>query len=234
LISDFFFLSLCLQPAEKSDDTAFFSKQFIQEPFNMQAGISLQPPIAIPYITPQLRPISPVRVISVHWPSSNGLLLRRGAPAQLSRWKWLIFRCMRKSGASYKTWLQSRAPSWDYRHTHSPHHFFINRHIMFPWSHRTIIGQNLPMTSCTAFSWGYDSLYNSVLQALVSSNSLCISKQNFEPGERYQWVICLLGKGSDRGMNAWKLLKSWVGMASFCHLSSREAETQNALGVLAS
>jgi hypothetical protein len=28
-------------PAEKSDVTAFFSKQFIQEPFNMQAGISL-------------------------------------------------------------------------------------------------------------------------------------------------------------------------------------------------
>jgi hypothetical protein len=33
----------CLQPAEKSDDTVFFSKQFIQEPFNMQAGISLSP-----------------------------------------------------------------------------------------------------------------------------------------------------------------------------------------------
>ena len=31
----------CLRPAEKSDDTAFFSKQFIQEPFNVQAGISL-------------------------------------------------------------------------------------------------------------------------------------------------------------------------------------------------
>jgi hypothetical protein len=26
-----------------------------------------------------------------------------GAPAQLSRWLWLIFRCMRKSGASHKT-----------------------------------------------------------------------------------------------------------------------------------
>jgi hypothetical protein len=25
------------------------------------------------------------------------------APAQLSRWSWLIFRCMRKSGASHKT-----------------------------------------------------------------------------------------------------------------------------------
>jgi hypothetical protein len=26
-----------------------------------------------------------------------------GAPVQLSRWSWLIFRCMRKSGASHKT-----------------------------------------------------------------------------------------------------------------------------------
>jgi hypothetical protein len=26
-----------------------------------------------------------------------------GAPAQLSRWSWLIFRCMRKSGASLET-----------------------------------------------------------------------------------------------------------------------------------
>jgi hypothetical protein len=33
----------------------------------------------------------------------------------------LFFRCMRKSGASHKTWLQSRAPSWDYHHTRSPH-----------------------------------------------------------------------------------------------------------------
>jgi hypothetical protein len=33
----------CLRLAEKSDDTAFFSKQFIQELFNMQAGISLDP-----------------------------------------------------------------------------------------------------------------------------------------------------------------------------------------------
>jgi hypothetical protein len=34
---------------------------------------------------------------------------------------WLIFRCMRKSGASHKTWLQSRAPCWDYHHTCFPH-----------------------------------------------------------------------------------------------------------------
>jgi hypothetical protein len=31
------------EPAEKSDYTGFFSKQFIQEPFNMQAGISPSP-----------------------------------------------------------------------------------------------------------------------------------------------------------------------------------------------
>jgi hypothetical protein len=35
-------LRFCLQPAEKSDDTMFFSKPFIQEPFNTHAGISLQ------------------------------------------------------------------------------------------------------------------------------------------------------------------------------------------------
>jgi hypothetical protein len=93
----------CLQPAEKRDDAAFFSKQFIQEPFNMQAGIFSQPPIAITYITPQPLPMSLVLVISVHWPSSNGLILRHGAPAHLSRWLWLIFRCMRKSGANHKT-----------------------------------------------------------------------------------------------------------------------------------
>jgi hypothetical protein len=86
----------------------------------MQAAISLQPPIAISYKTPQPRLISPVRVISVHWPSSNGLILCHGAPTQLSRWTWLIFRCMRKSCASHKTWLQSRAPSWDFCHTRSP------------------------------------------------------------------------------------------------------------------
>ena len=37
-----------------------------------------------------------------------------------SHWTWLIFGYMRKSGASHKTWLQSRAPSWDYHHTCSP------------------------------------------------------------------------------------------------------------------
>jgi hypothetical protein len=111
----------CLWPAEKSNDTAFFSKQFIQDPFNMQAVISLQPPIAIPYIAPQLCPISPVHIISVHWPSSNGLILCHGVPVQLSRWTWLIFGCLRKSGASHKTWLQSWEPSRDYHHTCSPH-----------------------------------------------------------------------------------------------------------------
>jgi hypothetical protein len=74
---------LRFQPAERNDNTTFFSKQFIQEPFNMHAGISLQksislvifsyllPPIAIPYITPQPRLISPVHVTAVHWPESS-------------------------------------------------------------------------------------------------------------------------------------------------------------------
>lgn len=39
---------------------------------------------------------------------------------QLSRWEWLTFGCMRKSGASHKTWQQSRVPSWDCHHNHSP------------------------------------------------------------------------------------------------------------------
>jgi hypothetical protein len=45
---------LLFRPAERSDDTAFFSKKFIQEPFNMHAGKSLSPAIAIaiPFITP--------------------------------------------------------------------------------------------------------------------------------------------------------------------------------------
>jgi hypothetical protein len=53
----------------------FFSKQFIQEPFNMQAGISLQESLSpiptIPYITPQPHPISPVQVTAVHLPESS-------------------------------------------------------------------------------------------------------------------------------------------------------------------
>jgi hypothetical protein len=65
----------------------------------------LQPPITIPYITPQAHSISPVWVISVHWPSSNGLILGHGVSVQLSQWTWLILGCMRKSGASHKTWL---------------------------------------------------------------------------------------------------------------------------------
>jgi hypothetical protein len=59
-------------PAEKSNDTAFFSKLFIQEPFNMHAGKkSLSPPIAIPYISPLARPIRPVHITAVHWPESS-------------------------------------------------------------------------------------------------------------------------------------------------------------------
>jgi hypothetical protein len=53
----------------------FFSKQFIQEPFNMHAGkkksLLLPPPIAIPYITPLPRPISPFHITAVHWPESS-------------------------------------------------------------------------------------------------------------------------------------------------------------------
>jgi hypothetical protein len=78
-----------------------------------------QPPIAILYITPQPLPISPVHVISVHWPSSNGLILCHSAHDGRT---WLIFGYMRKSGASHKTWLQSGAPSWDYRLTCSPYY----------------------------------------------------------------------------------------------------------------
>jgi hypothetical protein len=33
----------CHRPVEKSDNTVFFSKQFIQEPFNMPAEISHNP-----------------------------------------------------------------------------------------------------------------------------------------------------------------------------------------------
>ena len=62
----------CLRPAGKSEDTAFFSKQFIQEPFNMQAGISLAPsrnPLHNPSTTPHqpsLRNLSSLAFIK--WP----------------------------------------------------------------------------------------------------------------------------------------------------------------------
>jgi hypothetical protein len=61
----------------------FFSKQFIQETFNsMHESLSRnqslqektttnQPPIAIPYITSQPCPISPVHITAVHWPESS-------------------------------------------------------------------------------------------------------------------------------------------------------------------
>jgi hypothetical protein len=50
-------VSLCLWPAEKSNDTMFFSKQFIQEPFNIHVGkkIPLAPnhnPLYDPSIMP--------------------------------------------------------------------------------------------------------------------------------------------------------------------------------------
>jgi hypothetical protein len=78
LLCHFLFL-----PAEKSDNTTFFSKQFIQEPFNimhesLSRNQSLQektttnpPPIAIPYISFQPCPISTVYVTAVHWPESS-------------------------------------------------------------------------------------------------------------------------------------------------------------------
>ena len=122
-------------PAEKSDNTMFFSKQFIQEPFNimhesLSRNQSLQEKnnpthqIAIPYISSQPRPISPVHVTAVHWPESSLIIwsdLASWCTCAALRWSQLIFRCMRKSGASHKTWLQSQAPSWDCCHTHSPH-----------------------------------------------------------------------------------------------------------------
>jgi hypothetical protein len=70
-------------PVEKSDNTTFFSKQFIQEPFNimhesLSRNQSLQeknnnhpPPIAIPYISSQPCPITPVHVTAVHWPETS-------------------------------------------------------------------------------------------------------------------------------------------------------------------
>jgi hypothetical protein len=70
------------RPAEKSNNTTFFSKQFIQEPFNiMHESLSRKsispgknnnlPPIATPYISSQPRPISPVHITAVHWPESS-------------------------------------------------------------------------------------------------------------------------------------------------------------------
>jgi hypothetical protein len=44
-------------------------------------------------------------------------ILCRGASAQCSSRYVAIMRDMRKSGASYKTWQQSRAPSWGRGHT---------------------------------------------------------------------------------------------------------------------
>jgi hypothetical protein len=44
---------------------------------------------------------------------------------------WLIFRCMRKSGASHETWLQFRAPSWGCCHTRSSHYITTLVHLMY-------------------------------------------------------------------------------------------------------
>lgn len=65
--------------------------------FCMQAAISLffplffpQPPSTLPYILPQLCLLHPDCVISVHRSTSHGLILRHGAPGQLSQWTWLV------------------------------------------------------------------------------------------------------------------------------------------------
>ena len=53
--------------------------------------------------------------------SSHHPILHRGASAQCSSRYVAILRDMRKSGASHKTWQQSRAPSWARSHIRSSH-----------------------------------------------------------------------------------------------------------------
>jgi hypothetical protein len=76
-------------------------------------------PLTAGHVTSPGTQLQPIRAAgaSLHqiWTCLNHQ--HHGAPAQLSRWSWLIFRCMRKSGASHKTYLQSQAPSWDCCHT---------------------------------------------------------------------------------------------------------------------
>lgn len=73
------------------------SSLFRKLSFFMQAAISLffpsfypQPPNTLPYILPQLCLLRPDCVISVHRSMSHGLILRHGAPGQLSQWTWLV------------------------------------------------------------------------------------------------------------------------------------------------
>jgi hypothetical protein len=126
-------MSLPIPTNRKEQQHYVLHKAVYSGTFQQHAGISpeinlskkkqQQPPIAIPYISSQPRPTSPVHVTAVqNHHSSYGPILHHGEPAQFSRWSWLIFRCMRKSGASHKTWLQSRAPSWDCCHTRSSHY----------------------------------------------------------------------------------------------------------------
>jgi hypothetical protein len=131
------FCCFLFRPAEKSDNTTFFLKQFIQEPFNIMHE-SLSRNQSVQKKTTTTRPqsqslIYPLnctpsaqsteqRSIGQNHHSSYGPILHHGAPVQFSRWMQLIFRCMRKSGASHKTWPQSLAPSWDCCHTRSSHY----------------------------------------------------------------------------------------------------------------
>lgn len=48
----------CFRPAEKSDYTAFFSKRFIQEPYNMQTGIFFSS-VSLPAQPPEHTPLYP-------------------------------------------------------------------------------------------------------------------------------------------------------------------------------
>jgi hypothetical protein len=62
-------------------------------------------PLTAGYITSPGTQLQPIRAAGVRLHQIWTCLNRQhhGAPAQLSQWSWLIFRCMRKSGASHKT-----------------------------------------------------------------------------------------------------------------------------------
>jgi hypothetical protein len=84
---------------------------------------SLSPPIAIPYIIPLPRPISPVHLTAVYCPESSFVIW-----SDLASWctctvhPVAVSGCMSISGASHETWLQSSwVPSWDCCHTCSSH-----------------------------------------------------------------------------------------------------------------
>jgi hypothetical protein len=66
--------------------------------------LSLYPLMAGHITSPGTR-LQPIRAAGVCLHQIWTCLHRQhhGAPVQFSRWSWLIFRCMRKSGASHKT-----------------------------------------------------------------------------------------------------------------------------------